>query len=212
MPISLRHPRALIVIASTAVSLLLVAPASAQVSSATFTTTEVTPDPASVGTITLVPIGEGPFGFGKFVFGGDVNVSGAGSGTAGSGAVLGASTGPNATGEFSGSGDDALPAGCTAYLDTYLKRGVSTGESIRKLQQYLNDELGLDLPTNGLFGDLTFGAVKLFQLKHNDDILKPWVPYGLPENTPTGYVYKTTLHYINMSKCKSLNEPMPQLP
>lgn len=144
--------------------------------------------------------GNGPIFGGSF---GPIGPTGGSSGS--SGQVLGATTGPTAT------SSDALPAGCTAYLDTYLKRGSSHSDKIKKLQEFLNEELGLSLPVSGIFGSMTFEAVKAFQLKYKDQILTPWAAYG-HDGTPTGYVYKTTLHQINLAKCKTLNEPAPQLP
>ena len=65
----------------------------------------------------------------------------------------------------------------------------------------------------------TFGAfhgsrlVEKFQVRHWEQVLKPWVPYGLAtDHTPTGYVYKTTKRWINMLHCKELELAMPQLP
>ncbi|TSC61211.1 MAG: hypothetical protein Athens041674_845, partial [Parcubacteria group bacterium Athens0416_74] len=67
-------------------------------------------------------------------------------------------------------------------------------------------ELGLNLPLTGFFGLLTENAVKAFQLKYSEQILAPW---GITQ--PTGYVYKTTQRWINLSHCSSLNIPMPDL-
>jgi hypothetical protein len=55
--------------------------------------------------------------------------------------------------------------------------------------------------------------VDQFQVKYHSEVLAPWVPYGLPnEFTPTDYVYKTTMRWINLIECPALNLPIPQLP
>lgn len=118
--------------------------------------------------------------------------------TEGGGLVLGAST--------------DLPASCTPYLTGYVGKGGNP-ELVKKLQNFLNKELDLSLIVDGIFGLDTKQAVKDFQLKYWDQILKPWVPHGLPsDHTPTGFVYKTTTRMINLLQCSSLDLPMPQLP
>ena len=42
--------------------------------------------------------------------------------------------------------------------------------------------------------------------------LSPWEKFGHDGHTPTGYVYKTTQHQINLLACSGLNVPAPQLP
>jgi hypothetical protein len=112
--------------------------------------------------------------------------------------------------------DTELPAGCSAYLDSagYMRLGGSNNpDNVKKLQSFLNNELGLSLPVTGVFGPLTLDAVKQFQLKYWEQILKPWVPLGLPsDHAATGYVYKTTLYQINKLSCGSLDVPAPELP
>ena len=116
----------------------------------------------------------------------------------GNGQVLGAST--------------ELPNGCSAYLSGYLKKGMSNAE-VKKLQTFLNQNLGLTLPVTGVFGPLTFDAVKAFQVKYADDILKPWFEKGLSKDmNASGYAYKMTIHKINLLQCATLNAPAPQLP
>jgi VCBS repeat-containing protein len=119
---------------------------------------------------------------------------------AGGGQVLGAST--------------DLPSGCSAYLNGYLRRGAKNDpEQVKKLQTFLNDHMQAGLPITGVFGPKTFDAVNAFQMANWDEVLKPWVAFGLPtDHTATGYVYKTTRHKINLLQCVTLNEPAPQLP
>lgn len=117
----------------------------------------------------------------------------------GGGLVLGAST---STGET-----------CTEYITDYLRMGTKNNpEQVKLLQIFLNKHLNLNIPVTGFFGPLTRDAVKQFQLENADQVLTPWVPYGLSVQTPTGYVYKTTKRWINLLECKSLNTPLPQLP
>jgi hypothetical protein len=124
----------------------------------------------------------------------------------GGGTVLGTST--------SATGDDGLPAGCNAYLGDYLKfGGKNNPEQVKKLQTFLNKHSGAGLPVTGIFGPMTFNEVMKFQLVQWEKVLKPWVAFGLPtDHTPTGYVYKTTRHTINLIECSDLSEPAPQLP
>lgn len=123
------------------------------------------------------------------------------------GEVLGAAT---TTGEL------PLPAGCTAYVNTYMKKGKkNNAEEVKLLQSFLNEEIGAGLPITGFFGNLTHSAVKKFQVKHKKDILQPWIDAGFGGmdfgNKGTGYVYMTTKRAINMMKCTEIVEPMPVL-
>ncbi len=82
------------------------------------------------------------------------------------------------------------------------------------LQTFLNESMGANLPVTGHFGALTKSWVKRFQVKHHDQIIKPWVDAGYKGKEiegGTGYVYKTTKRAINMMKCESLAIPMPDL-
>ncbi|MEK7195441.1 MAG: immunoglobulin-like domain-containing protein, partial [Patescibacteria group bacterium] len=148
------------------------------------------------------------------------NNGGSGGGSTPPGPTVGVAAGPNFT--SGGSATVGEPQGevlgaavCSIeYLRDYLRQGMKNdSEQVTKLQEFLNKELGLSLPMTGFFGQLTRAAVEQFQVKHKGEVLKPWVPYGLEsENTPTGYVYKTTKRWINMLECPDLNLPIPQLP
>lgn len=119
-----------------------------------------------------------------------------------SGSVLGAST-------------DNLPAMCTPYITQYLKLGAANdAEEVRKLETFLNEEMGTNLVVDGIFDQATFDAVSAFQLKYADKILKPWVDINMLESTQdsTGYVYKTTSWWINMMQCENADIAAPQLP
>jgi hypothetical protein len=122
---------------------------------------------------------------------------------------------PNAATAVSGGGGFSLPTGpavlgastsdetsgpsCSLYLNSYMRIGMNNDVSdVKKLQEYLNKELGLSLPITGFFGTQTDAAVKQLQAKYSDEIMKPWVDAGLETSVaPTGYVYKTTLWFIN---------------
>jgi len=111
--------------------------------------------------------------------------------------------------------EEALPAGCELYIKTYMKMGAKNDTTeVKKLQTFLNTHMNASLPVTGIFGPLTFAAVNAFQLKHWDEVLAPWVAYGLPtDHTPTGYVYKTTKRMVNLVQCNNtVTIPKPQLP
>ncbi len=64
--------------------------------------------------------------------------------------------------------------------------------------------LGLNLPITGYYGSATIAAVNQFQVKYHIEVLKPWLPLGLPTQfTPTSYVYQTTQRWINLIMCPS---------
>lgn len=122
-----------------------------------------------------------------------------GSSSAGSGVVLGAST--------------DIPVCSTPMLTSYLRFGRDNDVSqVKKLQEFLNLNLGATLEVNGIFDAATLEAVKTFQLKYDIQVLKPWKPWGLKDGHATGYVYKTTQRMINALSCPSLTLPEPQLP
>lgn len=108
----------------------------------------------------------------------------------------------------------SVSAACTPFLSTYLKYGIDNPVSeVVKLQSLLNEVVGANLPLTGYFGELTLAAVNRFQLTYKETVLRPWIAYGLPsEDTPTGYVYKTTLTQINNLVCPALALPIPPLP
>ncbi|MDO8537046.1 MAG: hypothetical protein Q7R94_02260, partial [bacterium] len=150
---------------------------------------------------------------------------GGGSGSGGGGGGTGFYLSPTISGGGGGGGGQVLGAATTGevlgesvcsveYLHDYLRQGKKNDSGqVNLLQEFLNKELGLNLPITGFFGQLTRTAVEQFQVKHKEQVLRPWLSYGLPsENTPTGYVYKTTKRWINMLECPDLNLQMPTLP
>jgi len=103
---------------------------------------------------------------------------------------------------------------CGYYLNSYIQKGAKNDVTeVVKLQSFLNEYLGLNLVTDGNYGKKSFEAVKVFQVKHANEVLTPWVGAGALKSTEngTGYVYKTTQRWINMIKCPELNIPMPTL-
>ncbi len=103
---------------------------------------------------------------------------------------------------------------CGIYMTKYIRLGRKNDPSeVRKLQIFLNKQMGLNLAVTGFYGTATEKAVEAFQVKYGGTVLAPWVPFGLQSSTtPTGYVYKTTLRWINLLACDTLDLPMPQLP
>ncbi len=107
------------------------------------------------------------------------------------------------TGEVLGDSTES----CTAYLAGHLFFGKKNNtEEVKKLQTFLNEHMGLNLVVDGFYGVSTRDAVKAFQEKYPAEVLAPW---GI--TVGTGNVYKTTLRWINMTKCPSLALPMPEL-
>ena len=148
----------------------------------------------------------GPYGSGNTPPAGGIIVGGGGQ-------VLGASTTtfPAIIGQVLGASTSTL---CTPYISSYMGLGRNNVfQDVVNLQLFLNEEMGANIPITGFFGPITNSWVSKFQLKYAAEILTHWVAFGLPSaSTPTGYVYKTTLRWINMLKCPSLNLPVPQLP
>ncbi len=179
-----------------------------------------TPGGGGGGNSPVVSVAAG--GGSPFVSGG----GGGGGGGTGSGVVLGTSTAgitgmesstvivpPAEQGEVLGASTS-----CGYYLTSYItpmwQKGAQNDPSeVKKLQAFLNAELGLNIPITGYYGPRSEAAVRQLQTKYSTEILAPWVAYGLPnEKAATGYVYKTTQRLINMLQCPSLDIPMPTLP
>jgi hypothetical protein len=141
--------------------------------------------------------------------GGEGITGGAAQTASPSGGEAGGENAPAPTGEVLGAS-----TGCSEpFMNAYVKFGAANDEqAVRALQEFLNEELGLSLPVTGFYGPATFSAVKEFQLKYWEQILKPWEAFGFDPKTPSGYVYKTTSWWINELQCPNLENPFPQLP
>lgn len=103
---------------------------------------------------------------------------------------------------------------CGIYLFDYIKYGAyNNPEEVKKLQRFLNQEMGANLPVTGIYDWATKEWVNKFQLKYKEQVLRPWVEVGVheSEDIPTGYVYKTTKRWINILMCPTLNLVMPNL-
>jgi hypothetical protein len=96
---------------------------------------------------------------------------------------------------------------CEPLLTQYLRIGQNNDSSeVTKLQEFLNEHLGLTIPVTGFFGPATFSGVEAFQMKYGNEVLVPWA--SRPDSgitgptTPTGYVYQTTRWQINNLWCE----------
>lgn len=94
---------------------------------------------------------------------------------------------------------------CEPYLSETIVLGKdNNSKEVDKLIQFLNEHEGENLTVDGSYDQDDFEAVKRFQNKHADAVLRVW---GLQE--ATGYVYLTTRMKINSFKCnKSLQCPV----
>ncbi|MEN9338651.1 MAG: hypothetical protein RI945_376 [Candidatus Parcubacteria bacterium] len=82
---------------------------------------------------------------------------------------------------------------CDAFtFSLNLNSSKNNKEEVKIWQAFLNKEVDAKLPITGYYGKLTFAAVKAFQTKYTDEILKPW---GLKK--ATGYTYKSTRYKAN---------------
>jgi hypothetical protein len=98
-------------------------------------------------------------------------------------------------------------AKCDYYLTEYIRYGADNNpEEVKKLQTFLNEYEGEQIPVTGFYGEITMGAVNRLQKKYAEEILTPW---GITE--PTGYVYITTQRFINNKKCDGVVLPIPEL-
>lgn len=105
-------------------------------------------------------------------------------------------------------------ATCVELITNYLWfGGNNNSEQVKILQEFLNEQMGTQIPITGFYGTQTRDAVKLFQEKYADKILQPWIDKGLlEEKLGTGNVFKTTKWWINMTACPSLNLTQPIIP
>ena len=94
---------------------------------------------------------------------------------------------------------------CGAYLNEYLRYGYNNNsEEVKKLQTFLNTNLGLSLEVSGEFDTATETAVKAFQVKESTSVLSPW-----KISKATGIVYLSTRNHINNLMCEKLKSPTP---
>lgn len=104
---------------------------------------------------------------------------------------------PEEEGEVEGVTDSPAPTECT-YLLEYIKLGADNNPiEVEKLERFLNEFEGENLPVNGIYEQADYDAVSVFQEKYLGDILSPW-----SYNKSTGYVYITTKKKINEIYCQ----------
>ncbi len=100
-------------------------------------------------------------------------------------------------GEVKGVTDPPPPAECN-YLLEYIKLGADNNPvEVEKLERFLNEFEGENLPVNGVYEQADFDAVSRFQEKYLESVLSPW-----SHNKATGYVYITTKKKINEIYCQ----------
>jgi len=101
----------------------------------------------------------------------------------------------------------STPGVCDEMITTFIKKGAKNDSTeVKKLQAFLNKNLGLKISTTGFYGTATFNAVKKFQAKYKPSVLNPW---GITD--ATGYFYKTTQRQANLLLCPAAEIPMPVL-
>lgn len=94
---------------------------------------------------------------------------------------------------------------CNFSIDTYMRRGYANNTAqVQVMQALLNKYVGSNLAVDGLFGPMTEAAVKAFQIKYADFILKPW---NLTQ--PTGIFFRTTLVQAKNLECPAEILPIP---
>jgi len=113
-------------------------------------------------------------------------------GTRGGGQVLGATTGGSS---------------CGIYLEKFIGDGFQNdSESVKKLQQFLNDFMKAGLAVDGKFGPATRAALNVFQMAYKEDVLFPW---GI--KVPTGLFFLTSQAKLNNLMCPDLHLPIPKV-
>lgn len=123
------------------------------------------------------------------------NRSSSGSRTGGSrpaGAVLGATT------------------DICAWDASFMRRGYKGNKSddVKKVQQDVaNGLMQVGLVIDGVYGPKTEAAIKAFQAKYADEILKPW---GI--NTPTGLFYLSSLRHAQKLLCPTVSDSVAPIP
>ncbi len=82
------------------------------------------------------------------------------------------------------------------YFTQYMRYGDRDGKNgifeVKKMQEFLNEHLGIKLPISGVFGPQTKKAVEQYQNKYADKVLIPW-----KLSKPTGHWYQSTRNLAN---------------
>ena len=94
---------------------------------------------------------------------------------------------------------------CGIYTDKFLRKGYRNDvDTVKEVQQFLNDYMNAGLAVDGIYGSQTEAAVSRFQLAHADKVLVPW---GI--SAPTGIFYLTTQTEVNNIMCPDLGLGIP---
>ncbi len=126
--------------------------------------------------------------------GGGLHNGGNGGGNDDDGEVLGETSEDEDRGECS-----------VQYLSSFLHTMDNENPvEVMKLQFFFNDFEDMTLTLDGLYNSATIEAVKTYQRKYSEAILRPW---GITE--PNGYVYIKTREHINERFCGDYEENVP---
>lgn len=103
---------------------------------------------------------------------------------------------------------------CPAYIAHYIKFGANNNlNDVVNLQIFLRKNIDANVKITGAYDAASLAAVNAFQVKYSEDVLAPWVQFGLPTaTTSTGYVYKTSKWKINSLMCPTFTIAKPMLP
>ena len=98
--------------------------------------------------------------------------------------------------------EEDFPGTCSEYLLEYIRLGWDNNPlEVIKLQVFLNQFEGFNLPVTGVYSLADFNAVSIFQARYGRDILGPW---GIADST--GFVFITTRMAINNIVCRLSTE------
>lgn len=93
--------------------------------------------------------------------------------------------------------DAGVTKDCAPYLRDKMRRSMTNDPAeVRKLEKFLAEDGNETLPSDGVYGADDEAAVRRFQARHADEVLRPW---GISE--PTGHVLDTTRAAINRIVC-----------
>ena len=177
----------------------LTAPQTSDASASGALTAPQTSDASASGPLTVPPV-SGSNNNGNT--GGNTNppANGNGSGTpanpAGSSSVSSSSFGSSGSFGSSNSSGSINISSCPLLTNSLRLGGNNNPAEVVKLQFFLKQTEGLNVAITGNFDQSTESAVKAFQTKYSETVLKPW---GV--TIPSGVVYFTTMKKINEIAC-----------
>ena len=95
---------------------------------------------------------------------------------------------------------------CEWSIDTYMRNGYKNDTAqVKVMQMLMNKYVGSTLTIDGMFGNMTEAAVKAFQTKYADEILKG--AWGII--SPTGIFFRSTLAKAKNLECPEMPTPIP---